>query len=172
MTKEEIISTAAIEECMIHVIRAAIIMAKIGSFCSVCKIMGRSSDFPKGRAFSLIRVRASKTNPKPMIERAMCLSFPLCSNWRCMMTPLNKRRGINHDKSKVRTCATKVVPTSAPITTAMPAAVEIARFEAKEAQRMAAAVELWSTAVMPMPVKKAFIRLQVLLAMIFCREFV
>lgn len=87
-----------------------------------------------------------------------------------MATPLNKSSGASHDKSNVKTCATNVVPTSAPITTEIPAAVPIARLEAKEAHIIAVAVELWRIAVTPMPARNALTRFEVLAAMTFCSD--
>ena len=87
-----------------------------------------------------------------------------------MNTPVINKRGINHDRSNVKICATSVVLTSAPMITARPADVPIIFFDAKDAQIIAVAVELCNIAVTPSPATNALMRLLVLFAMTRCKE--
>lgn len=85
--------------------------------------------------------------------------------------PMISRTGDTHDKSKLRTCATKVVLTSAPIITAMDALRVIMPFFAKDVVSKAVAVELCRSAVTAAPDRKAEKRLPVPFVMI-CRSLV
>lgn len=87
------------------------------------------------------------------------------------MIPIIRQAGDSHDRSKLRTCATNVVLTSAPIITAMAAASVITPFFAKEVVSRAVAVELCNKAVTAAPEAKAEKRLPVPLA-IMRRKFV
>ncbi len=87
-----------------------------------------------------------------------------------MKTPIISSMGVNHDKSNVNICATRVVLTSAPMITARLAAVPIIFLDAKDAHIIVVAVELCNMPVTPRPAAKAFRRLLVLFAMTRCRD--
>ena len=96
-------STAAREECMIHVKMAATSMAISGSLCSGCMIRGSVSEFASGDEASFINARDRSIRPRPIMILNKWRLRPPCSYFKCPIMPIIKRAGDIHDRFRVRT---------------------------------------------------------------------
>ena len=78
---------------------------------------------------------------------------------RCRITPTPIATGASHDRSKEKTCTTRLVPTSAPSMIASAGASAIRLAPTKEPTMSAVALEDCTSAVTPTPARNACSRL-------------
>ena len=133
---------------------AASTTASNGSAASDCTNDRSSGVFSTGASVCCSSARDISISPSPMTARPM-LRTRLPLDQRKVSTPHSTSGGAIAATLKESTCATSAVPTLAPSMTASAGASAITPAAVNEVAIRPTAVLLWSSVVMPSPVKNA-----------------
>jgi hypothetical protein len=144
-------------ECVIHVSIAATTTAIVGSVPSAEMTIFRTLLSRMAPETPPSTESASSIKPRPIQMRPALLMRSLVAVLN-RITPTNSPAAQSHLMSKAKTCATSVVPTSAPSMMASAMGSVTRPRPAKDDSSRAVAVELCTMPVTPMPVAKAVMR--------------